>query len=331
MSDTFIRDKFAWLDQVADDHSLPPSAFRVAYELSRHVHREKGYAWPSQAKLAADLGMAERHVRRLVEAIIERAHLAVERGPNRRASNHYRLVLKPTSATEQPDLFERTPESGRNPVSTGHGSPDKKSSTGHSGSFERTPKSGSRGLRSPPTPLIESFEETIDGESHSPPSDFSLSASDAKATSPSPDATVFEEFWQAYHLRRVGKESARKAFAAALKEALPDEIIAGAKAYMSERARVADPAARRTYTAHPTTWLNAKRWLDEGPTRLAGGLTIDQAGNEIVEEDEAPAPVLSRADARRAADDAHLRAVFGSPDDDDDDESDGDDIAAGRR
>lgn len=66
----------------------------------------------------------------------------------------------------------------------------------------------------------------------------------------------FAEFWQVYP-RRTAKGSARRAWARAVKDTKPDLIIAGAKRYAE------DPNREDTYTAHPSTWLNAERWLDE--------------------------------------------------------------------
>lgn len=70
------------------------------------------------------------------------------------------------------------------------------------------------------------------------------------------DAT-FEAFWRVYP-RKVGKGAARKAWVKAMKVATIDAIMEGAERYATERA-----GADVSYTAHPTTWLNGQRWLDE--------------------------------------------------------------------
>jgi hypothetical protein len=82
--------------------------------------------------------------------------------------------------------------------------------------------------------------------------------------SPSPDISIkprseepfFLTFWGVYP-RKVGKGAARKAYRNALKRASFDEILAGAKRYAASSP---DPE----YTKHPSTWLNADCWLDEG-------------------------------------------------------------------
>lgn len=67
----------------------------------------------------------------------------------------------------------------------------------------------------------------------------------------------FEAFWEVVP-KRVAKGAARKAFAAAVKRADPQTIIAGMVRYAESR-RGQDA----TYTVHPATWLNADRWSDE--------------------------------------------------------------------
>jgi len=67
---------------------------------------------------------------------------------------------------------------------------------------------------------------------------------------------LFDNFWKIYP-RKVAKEAARKAFEKAIKEADVNAILKGAEAYAK------DPNRLDAYTAHPATWLNAHRWLDD--------------------------------------------------------------------
>lgn len=75
--------------------------------------------------------------------------------------------------------------------------------------------------------------------------------------SPSSDDDGFNEFWAIYP-RKKGKDLARKAWDKATKIAAKETIITGAQTYATTRIGQ-DPH----YTAHPTTWLNQKRWEDE--------------------------------------------------------------------
>jgi hypothetical protein len=94
--------------------------------------------------------------------------------------------------------------------------------------------------------------------------------------------TQFDEFWKIYPLK-VAKQAAMKAYEKALAHASPEIIIRGAQAYATDTNRV--PA----YTAHPATWLNAHRWLDDAlPPR-----------EKTVEEKKAEELRLSREKAER--------------------------------
>lgn len=67
----------------------------------------------------------------------------------------------------------------------------------------------------------------------------------------------FAEFYEAFP-RHVGRIAAEKAFANAVAAgADPEALIAGAKRYRD------DPNRDPKYTAHPATWLNQGRWMDE--------------------------------------------------------------------
>ena len=73
--------------------------------------------------------------------------------------------------------------------------------------------------------------------------------------------TPFDLFWKVYPLK-VGKAAAKKAWDKAITQEDRDNIIAGAAKYAQ------DPNRHPSYTAHPSTWLNAGRWADDPlPTR----------------------------------------------------------------
>lgn len=67
---------------------------------------------------------------------------------------------------------------------------------------------------------------------------------------------AFNAFWDTYP-RKVAKGAARRAWAKARLRAEAETIIAGAERYRD------DPNRTDEYTAHPATWLNGDRWLDE--------------------------------------------------------------------
>ena len=67
----------------------------------------------------------------------------------------------------------------------------------------------------------------------------------------------FEQFWSICP-RRTAKGNARKAWSKAIKTASPEQIIEGMKVYAT-----ATVGTETQYIAHPATWLNAERWLDD--------------------------------------------------------------------
>lgn len=71
------------------------------------------------------------------------------------------------------------------------------------------------------------------------------------------DPDLFDDFWSLYP-RKVGKEAARKAFAASAKKVAPSVIVEGARGY------AADPnLPEKQYIPHPATWLSRGSWEDE--------------------------------------------------------------------
>lgn len=84
------------------------------------------------------------------------------------------------------------------------------------------------------------------------------SGSPSARAAPRPKATTedrhFADFWAAYP-RKVGKDAARKAWAAAVKRAPVATIAAGLNS--------AKWPSDRQFIPHPATWLNQGRWQDE--------------------------------------------------------------------
>lgn len=73
----------------------------------------------------------------------------------------------------------------------------------------------------------------------------------------SDDDGLFDQWWNLYP-RKVGKGQARLAFRKALRKTDFQTMLLGAQRYAEERA-----GEDQAFTAHPATWLNGERWLDE--------------------------------------------------------------------
>ena len=94
-------------------------------------------------------------------------------------------------------------------------------------------------------------------------------------------AQWFDQFWSAYP-EKIAKAAARKAFDGAMRKTTIEIILAGVARY-----RQSKPADRAW--AHPATWLNQERWLDQPaqgdllrettPATGANGHGHDEAGS----------------------------------------------------
>jgi uncharacterized protein YdaU (DUF1376 family) len=110
---------------------------------------------------------------------------------------------------------------------------------------------------------------------------------DQKSSSPR-SSQQFEEWWKLVP-RKVGKGNARAAYARALKKTTPEILEAQIKAYAQTRAGE-DPQ----FTAHPTTWLNAERWMDEAPAPMAPRTSAQQPSVDRETYGQEAARVLGR-------------------------------------
>ena len=70
------------------------------------------------------------------------------------------------------------------------------------------------------------------------------------------DNVEFDTFWNTYPIK-IGKATAIKAWGKAIKKTTAQLIIEGAERYAK------DPGREAEFTAHPATWLNGERWLDQ--------------------------------------------------------------------
>lgn len=275
---------------------LPHAAARLAVRIALHLNVDSGRCDPSSPTLAAESNVGERSVYRLIDLLEHQEWITVTRINGR--VNQYTL-LYPTTAKAMAGVTTAKAMAG---VTT---------AKAMAGVTERPlPNFAPTTAKSTPPPLPNRGGTTANRvavkkrktdkrkqkeKSQTLPPDFA--APDSKQDAPAnPDRKTFDnknrdvkdftaafaEFWSAYP-KRVAKEQARKAFAAAVKRgADPAALIAGAKRYAAERAGQ-DPK----FTKHPATWINAECWLDEvAPT----GPVIDEHGNPI----DTPQPRPSR-------------------------------------
>jgi hypothetical protein len=93
----------------------------------------------------------------------------------------------------------------------------------------------------------------------------------------SDDDGLFDQWWNVYP-RKIGKGQARIAFRKALRKTDFQTLLSEAARYAEERF-----GQDQGFTAHPATWLNGERWLDEkDAARPAKPATLRDRENDFV-------------------------------------------------
>jgi hypothetical protein len=237
VADEHTRRMFQWRSQVGDDHRLTPFDFRIAYAVAERVYRDTSCAKTSQAQLAADVGATIRGVQKALRRLSEHKHLQVEDNSKRGRINRYWPIIRAES------VEDRAADQGTNGCSYPlNETPELP--------FVPPPNSGSEEVRT-----TVRTEELLKGTSEGPSENISAN----KKMSANKEAeTAFEE-WYGLYPKHVARGAALKAYRRALSQgATVEELKLGAMRYTTERTGQ-DPK----FTAHPATWLNAGRWMDE--------------------------------------------------------------------
>ena len=98
--DNFTRFTNSWLEQVSNDRELTPTAFYVAYRISRFFNRQRYIetgaciAWPSYETLAEEAGCTGKTIQRMVGKLSQRGHLQTVGMGGRRRTLTYFACLK---------------------------------------------------------------------------------------------------------------------------------------------------------------------------------------------------------------------------------------------
>ena len=103
---------------------------------------------------------------------------------------------------------------------------------------------------------------------------------------------TFDDFWRSYP-RKVGKGAAQKSWDKCVDrmKISPSVILDGAKRYAA-----AKTGSDIQYVAHPSTWLNQQRWLDEdgAPEPDAGPHRVDNAALDCLEKNRVAREIRDR-------------------------------------
>lgn len=250
MSDNFTRDRFEWLERLAEDSRIHSTAVRVALAISKYFNRDTGMAWPSIKTIAEASGTPERTVKHAISALCDAGHLEKRRGGFSK-SNVY--VMAGGSIKDPENAPEHSGAMGcpNDPSSEAMDCPNEASSRAMDcpslGQWV-APRSGN-GL--PTNSLIEPSIKPYNIDI-SPPTPSLPVWKKGRG-----DDTDFDKFFEAYP-RKVSKGTARKAWAKAVKISDAPTLIAAAQRYASER-----HGEDTRFTKHPASWLNAESWNDE--------------------------------------------------------------------
>ena len=292
-SKAFTRETFVWLHQVsrgaiASKGRGAMAALPVALQLTTHFNEEEGgRAWPSYKTIGAAIGLPEQTVFDAVRWLHKNGDLRVEWGKRGRGHpNHYRMIVKPSAGwvlegnKTQPSASENPAPAGRTFLKN-----------------HQTRKSVSGGER--PAAAGGGSQELT------PPS----AAGRGSAPSDNADYRVLRAAWP----RPWEDDDAadRRAYAAALKVATHDVILAGAIARAKAVRERNKDKGDDWVSFLPTLakWLRARGWANPLPKRakdqharrgrqrssgdelsdrmrLAGGWTRDADGAWIKPDDE---------------------------------------------
>src|SRR5262249_16313978 len=71
------KEKLQLAHRILLDREIRPAARLVGIYIADHLNEKRGYAWPPQEMIAADLGICERSVRYAIEQL--KSHFEVDR------------------------------------------------------------------------------------------------------------------------------------------------------------------------------------------------------------------------------------------------------------
>jgi hypothetical protein len=275
MADNFTRDEFIWLDQVASDANLPPSAARLAIILLRYFNRAQRVAWPSVALLARNLSATERSIQRTLQAMAPK-HLTIIVGGGRRATNRYQLNILAPDAPGKPRQTRQGLSLPKTPTRLSPFGPQKPRQNCQ-GIETETPTNLTRNPANscPETPTEMSPEPTEENLLKEPTEDFpskneyfdegkssskARRPSASKKAKPKASEAAFEEWFAAYP-KSVERDKARTAYAEAIARGATSETLGAATARYAAECTDKD----QKYTKKPANWLRDGAWKDRPP------------------------------------------------------------------
>jgi hypothetical protein len=95
--ESFTSNKLDVMDAISMDPRVSHGEFRVAFRLLQHANAKTGRIFPSQERIANQIGVKVRQVREYIAGLVEKGWLRATR-PNRQLPNQYAFDLKHVNA-----------------------------------------------------------------------------------------------------------------------------------------------------------------------------------------------------------------------------------------
>jgi len=260
----FTAYRWAW------EQAIPSTRKLVLLALVERAD-SRNQCFPSVPRIAADTGLDRKTVSKATADLVASRLLVVER--HQGAVNRYRLNMQLGPKTGRVRDAELVPKTGRvryQPVPK----------TGLVEQWQLGPKTGldpARKRAAHPARKRAANPLLNPSRTHTPVSapieDSTIAHAEPHARrarktpgNAKPSPAGFDAFWVAYP-RKVAKPTALKAW----ERLKPDPVLLETILASIERQAGGDDWRRDDgrYIPHPTTWLNARRWEDEGPEKRA--------------------------------------------------------------
>ncbi len=245
-----LLDQWRLLQRVLVDKRMSKGDAAVAGALLDFA-TDDGGAWPSIDKLAERAGLSRRMAIYSAGRLVETGYFTCERGGGRKNTTVYRPVYSPENGSADTTFSEAETVQPAAPFEAGNSAEDctlsPPETVQHVAPFQlETVQSSAETVQSSVKKQCNGLHPNLPIEPayKNPPMRDSISAS-------------FAEWWSIYP-RRVAKRRAWIAYQKAAKAAHPDDLLAGAQRYATER-----EGQDQQYTKHPATWLHGACWLDE--------------------------------------------------------------------
>lgn len=240
----------------------------VLLSLANHANDARE-AWPSIDTIMREAGIRRRQTVKDALGRLEAKRLIarlVNGAPDQRLRGDRRPNLY-VLAVDGGEL----PTGAREPSERGHGDrADGGTESAPAGAREPSPKPSGEPPPDPSGEPGELFHVEHEGDEDDP-------ASRPLRSGEQVPTYEFADWYREYPLHK-GRGQAERAYAGARRKASAAVLLDGARAYRD------DPQRDPKFTAHPATWLNGERWLDErGPADRAPESSWDrgEASGEV--------------------------------------------------